>query len=46
VIGIASLPPRVIVTGLGCAVLLALATGLPAALRAQRLVIVDALAGR
>lgn len=45
-IGVASLPPRVIAMGGGVAVLLALATGGLPALRAQRLVIVDALAGR
>jgi putative ABC transport system permease protein len=46
VIGVVSLPLKVILIGLGCAVGLALATGLPPALRARRLVIVDALAGR
>lgn len=45
-IGLVSLPPRVIVVGAGVAVLLALATGGLPALRARRLVIVDALAGR
>ena len=42
----AALPIRVVVLGLVIAVGLALASGLPPAWRAQRLVIVDALAGR
>jgi putative ABC transport system permease protein len=42
----AALPIRVVVLGLAIAVGLALASGLPPAWRAQRLVIVDALAGR
>lgn len=42
----AALPPAVIAAGLGIAVALALASGLPPALRARRLSIVDALAGR
>jgi putative ABC transport system permease protein len=41
-----ALPLDVIAAGLAVAVVLALASGLPPALRAQRLVIVDALAGR
>jgi putative ABC transport system permease protein len=44
--GGASLPLKVAAWGLGIAILLALASGLPPAWRAQRLVIVDALAGR
>lgn len=46
VIGVVSLPAIVIFAGFGIAVLLALASGLPPALRAGRLNIVDALAGR
>jgi putative ABC transport system permease protein len=42
----AALPIRVVALGLAIAVGLALASGLPPAWRAQRLVIVDALAGR
>jgi putative ABC transport system permease protein len=42
----AALPLRVVAVGLAIAVGLALASGLPPAWRAQRLVIVDALAGR
>jgi putative ABC transport system permease protein len=45
-IGVVSLPRQVLLTGAGVAVLLALATGGLPALRARRLVIVDALAGR
>jgi putative ABC transport system permease protein len=45
-IGGAALPLKVVAMGLGIAVILALVSGLPPALRAQRLVIVDALAGR
>lgn len=45
-LGVVSLPPRVLASGAGFAVLLALATGGLPALRARRLVIVDALAGR
>ena len=45
-IGGAVLPLKVVAMGLGIAVVLALVSGLPPALRAQRLVIVDALAGR
>jgi putative ABC transport system permease protein len=45
-IGGSSLPPRVIAMGLAIAVVLALASGLPPAWRARRLVIVEALAGR
>ena len=46
VVGVVSLPLIVIFIGLGIAVLLALLSGLPPALRAGRLNIVDALAGR
>jgi putative ABC transport system permease protein len=46
VVGEAGLPGSVIVSGAVVALLLALATGLPPAWRARRLVIVDALAGR
>ena len=46
VLGIVNLPLQVIGLGLVAAVLLALVTGLPPALRAMRLNIVDALAGR
>jgi putative ABC transport system permease protein len=46
VIGVVSLPVVVIFIGLGIAVFLALASGLPPAWRAKRLNIVDALAGR
>jgi putative ABC transport system permease protein len=45
-LGIVTLPASVIELGLGVAVLLALAAGLPPAWRAMRLNIVDALAGR
>jgi len=45
-IGGAALPLKVVAIGLSIAVILALVSGLPPALRAQRLVIVDALAGR
>jgi putative ABC transport system permease protein len=45
-IGITSIPTIVVVMGVGIAALLALVSGLPPALRAQRLNIVDALAGR
>jgi putative ABC transport system permease protein len=45
-IGGAALPLKVIAAGLMMAVGLAVASGLPPARRAQRLVIVDALAGR
>ncbi|HEX3397043.1 MAG TPA: FtsX-like permease family protein [Steroidobacteraceae bacterium] len=45
-IGGAALPLKVIAAGLAMAVVLALVSGLPPAWRAQRLVIVDALAGR
>lgn len=41
-----ALPLKVVAAGLAMAVVLALASGLPPAWRAQRLVIVDALAGR
>lgn len=46
VIGVATLPPQVIVEGLVAALVLALLTGLAPAWRAKRLQIVDALAGR
>jgi putative ABC transport system permease protein len=42
-IGGAGLPLKVVAAGVGIALLLALASGLPPAWRAQRLVIVDAL---
>jgi len=45
-IGVASLSRSVVITGFVVAVLMALITGLPPALRAQRLNIVDALAAR
>jgi putative ABC transport system permease protein len=45
-LGTGALPPAVIVGGLAVAVVLAIISGLPPALRAQRLNIVDALAGR
>jgi putative ABC transport system permease protein len=45
-IGGAALPLKVVAIGLGIALVLALVSGLPPAWRAQRLVIVDALAGR
>jgi len=45
-LGIVKLPTEVIVGGIGAAVALALITGLPPALRARSLNIVDALAGR
>jgi len=45
-VGVASLPGAAIAPGAGVAFALALITGLPPALRAQRLNIVDALAGR
>jgi len=45
-IGGSALPLKVVAAGLAMAVVLALASGLPPAWRAQRLVIVDALAGR
>jgi putative ABC transport system permease protein len=46
VLGPTKLDPIVVAAGLGIAVVLALISGLPPALRAQRLNIVDALAGR
>jgi putative ABC transport system permease protein len=46
VLGPTRLEPIVVAVGLGIAVALALISGLPPALRAQRLNIVDALAGR
>jgi putative ABC transport system permease protein len=46
VIGVLHLPVIVILAGLGIAMLLALASGLPPAWRARQLSIVDALAGR
>jgi putative ABC transport system permease protein len=45
-LGPVRLPTVVVVSGMGIAVLLAFVSGLPPALRAQRLNIVDALAGR
>jgi putative ABC transport system permease protein len=45
-IGGSALPLKVVAVGLAIAVALALVSGLPPAWRAQRLVIVDALAGR
>jgi putative ABC transport system permease protein len=45
-IGGSALPLKVVAAGLVMAVVLAVASGLPPALRAQRLAIVDALAGR
>lgn len=45
-IGTARLAPSVLLSGSGAALLLAVLTGLPPALRARRLSIVDALAGR
>jgi putative ABC transport system permease protein len=45
-LGTAQLPPMVVVSGFGIAILLAMISGLAPALRAQRLNIVDALAGR
>ena len=45
-IGGAALPPGVVVSGAGVALLLALVSGLPPAWRARRLTVVDALAGR
>jgi putative ABC transport system permease protein len=45
-IGGTGLPLKVVAAGLAMAVVLALASGLPPAWRAQRLVIVEALAGR
>jgi len=46
VFGGITMPPSLILTGIAIAVLLAVASGLPPALRAKRLNIVDALAGR
>jgi len=46
VLGAGAIPPVVVVEGLVVAVLLAAISGLPPALRAQRLNIVDALAER
>ncbi|HEY0745298.1 MAG TPA: ABC transporter permease [Steroidobacteraceae bacterium] len=45
-LGGSALPLKVVAAGLAIAVVLAIASGLPPAWRAQRLVIVDALAGR
>jgi putative ABC transport system permease protein len=45
-LGVATLPASVVITGLSAAALLAAIVGLPPGLRAQRLQIVDALAGR
>jgi putative ABC transport system permease protein len=46
ILGPSRLLPIVVISGLGIAVALAVVSGLPPALRAQRLNIVDALAGR
>jgi putative ABC transport system permease protein len=46
ILGPTRLLPIVVISGLGIAVALAIVSGLPPALRAQRLNIVDALAGR
>ena len=46
ILGPSTLLPIVVIIGLGIAVALAIISGLPPALRAQRLNIVDALAGR
>jgi len=46
ILGPSRLLPIVVISGLGIAVILAIVSGLPPALRAQRLNIVDALAGR
>jgi putative ABC transport system permease protein len=46
ILGPSRLLPIVVISGLGIAVALAIVSGLPPALRAQRLNIVDALAGR
>jgi putative ABC transport system permease protein len=46
ILGQSTLVPIVVISGLGIAVVLAVISGLPPALRAQRLNIVDALAGR
>jgi putative ABC transport system permease protein len=46
ILGQSALLPIVVISGLGIAVALAIISGLPPALRAQRLNIVDALAGR
>jgi putative ABC transport system permease protein len=45
-IGVPKLPPSVLGFGIGAAIVLALATGVPPAWRVRRLKIVDALAGR
>ena len=45
-VGIASMPPVVVAAGLACALVLALIAGAAPALRASRLWVVDALAGR
>lgn len=44
--GMASLPATVVVQGIGISILIALATGLPPALRLNRMRIADCLAGR
>jgi putative ABC transport system permease protein len=46
VLGPATLLPIVVISGFAIAVALAIISGLPPAFRAQRLNIVDALAGR
>jgi putative ABC transport system permease protein len=45
-IGVAQLPGQVILLGIAFAVLLAVVTGLPPALKVGRLAIVDSLRGR
>jgi putative ABC transport system permease protein len=45
-LGTDALPPAVIIGGLAIAVVLAIVSGLPPAVRAQRLNIVDALSAR
>jgi putative ABC transport system permease protein len=45
-VGVASLPPQVILLGIGCAVLLAMIIGAIPALKVKRMSIVDSLAGR
>ncbi len=46
IVGSTALQPSVVLTGIACAVLLAVVAGTPPALRARRLSVVDALAGR
>jgi putative ABC transport system permease protein len=45
-VGALPMPPSVFAIGIACAVLLAIVSALPPAMRAQRLNVVDALAGR